>query len=495
MPTNRALVVGVSNYPPDIGTLPGVAADVREISKLLSSKNGRFVRRDVQTLTDSKANRAAVLRALELTFQADPEDTLFAYLAGHGAVENGAFYFLSHDAVLGSLGKTAVSLKEVKRLFDNSPSRRAFLFLDCCHSGGIIARRAGATDDPQVIRRTIEVIQGEGKVIMAACTSAQFAYEDKGIGHGLFTHALLQGLLGKAASQGEVTAHSLHDFIDREIGSDRQRPMFFGQATGRIVLMHYGNRSGIATKKKPASATPTKSGGPKKSGTWIMLDDHFYLAESVRHQSGGKLELVVLPKDGDQEAELAALRPAQYGGRDSIPFAANNDAHVVRVDQVMTETKDGEQHWTLSLIVTDTGSSNPMTEVTANGVSPDEIARRRAGRILVNDPPPIQNRQGYSPDSLIEGLIEGSMGRFPVKECVVRSIYKQYGQSTNWKEFARLKSVFVLKTTGTVEHVLELSFGALRGRAVAVKFRGRRAQRYTNAPPVTIEINGKCPLD
>jgi hypothetical protein len=55
----------------------------------------------------------------------------------------------------------------------------------------------------------------------------------------LFTDALLRGLRGGAAKDGEVTANSLYDFIDRQMGSDRQRPMMFGQMTGRVVLMHY----------------------------------------------------------------------------------------------------------------------------------------------------------------------------------------------------------------------------------------------------------------
>jgi heme O synthase-like polyprenyltransferase len=36
-----------------------------------------------------------------------------------------------------------------------------------------------------------------------------------------------------------VKVNSLFDFIDRKMGSDRQRPMMFGQMTGRVVLMHH----------------------------------------------------------------------------------------------------------------------------------------------------------------------------------------------------------------------------------------------------------------
>jgi len=36
-----------------------------------------------------------------------------------------------------------------------------------------------------------------------------------------------------------VKVNSLFDYIDRKIGSDRQRPMMFGQITGRVVLMYH----------------------------------------------------------------------------------------------------------------------------------------------------------------------------------------------------------------------------------------------------------------
>jgi uncharacterized caspase-like protein len=492
----RALVVGVSDYPSPILKLPAVANDVREMAKLLASKNGVFTKTSVAVLTDKRATRQNILDGLRHAFAgASADETVFVYLAGHGSVEGGNYSFVAHDTNASSLSKTGVPLTEIKALFESTKSTRAFLWLDFCHSGGILARGLVADDLP-TIKRALGVVHGQGKVIVAACTSSQSAYESSSIGHGLFTDALLRGLRGEAKSaQGEVTALSLYEFIDHQVANPNQQPVFLGEMAGRIVLMHYPDRSGATTTAKPTSIAKTNAGRTKRTGdTWIMLGDHFFLAQSVRHQSEGKLEVVVAPADGDEEAELAALRPSQYGGRSSLPFAVNNDAHIVRVDQVTTETKAGKQHWALSLTVTESGSSNPMTEVTANGIGPDEIARRRAGRILVNDPPPVENRRGYSTDSMLEGFIEG-MGRYPVKECVVRKIYQRFGESSDWNEFARLNSVFMLKMTGTVEHVLELSIGKVQGHKATIKFRGRRGQRYHDKAATTIEISGSCPLD
>jgi uncharacterized caspase-like protein len=234
----RALVVGISDYPPPIRKLPAVANDVREMAKLLSSDGGQFPAQNVRSLADREATRQAVLGAIESTFSGvQADDAVFAYLAGHGAVVGDEYYYVAHDTTPQDIASHGVPLRKIKAAFDSSPSQRAFLWLDFCHSGGIIFRDLECEqDDREVIRRALEVIQGQGKLIIAACTPSQKAYE---LGaHGLFTEALLTGLKGEAANKGEVTVNSLYDYIDRQMASDRQRPMLFGSMTGRVVLMH-----------------------------------------------------------------------------------------------------------------------------------------------------------------------------------------------------------------------------------------------------------------
>jgi uncharacterized caspase-like protein len=236
----RALVVGINEYQSPIPHLPAVANDVREIANLLKSSKGQFPDQCVTELIDQAAKTDAVLRELEATFSGvQADDAVFVYMAGHGTIVGDNYFFVAQDTRPDQVAATGVPLKRIKELFDGSPSQRAFLWLDFCHSGGILARDlAGQPDDREVIERTLKVAHGQGKLILAACTSSQLSYESAALGHGLFTNALLRGLKGEAAKDGEVTINSLFDFIDRQIGSDRQRPMMFGQMTGRLVLMH-----------------------------------------------------------------------------------------------------------------------------------------------------------------------------------------------------------------------------------------------------------------
>jgi len=237
----KALVIGISDYPPPIRKLPAVANDVREMAKLLSSDQGQFPSQNVRSLADGEATQKAVLKAIDSTFSnVEADDAVFAYLAGHGEVVAGEYYFIAHDTTAQGIANNGVPLKRLKAAFDFLPSQQAFMWLDFCHSGGIIPRDFGTEpDDREVISRALEVVQGQGKLIVAACTPGQKAYESAVVGHGLFTDALLRGLKGEAANKGEVTVNSLYDYIDRQMGGERQRPMMFGQMTGRVVLMHH----------------------------------------------------------------------------------------------------------------------------------------------------------------------------------------------------------------------------------------------------------------
>ncbi len=494
----RALVVGVSDYPNPDDRLPAVAADVREMAKVLSSRHGVFPSSGVTVLADKQATREKVLAALRSVFGgAAAEETVFVYLAGHGVEVGGRYYYVAYDTTDEA---TAVPLTEIKALFDRTKSRRAFLWLDFCYSGGILARGA-KSGDLAAVQRAIGVVSGHGKVIVAACTSAQFSYEDSALGHGLFTHALLRGLRGEAKSaHGDVTAPSLYEFIVRQVKHPAQQPVFFGEMSGLIVLAHYPERAATTAKKTPETkpAKAKAKGVPKKAGTWVMLGDNFFLADTVRHGSDNKLVVTATTTSGTEAAVFAGLRPGRYGGASPLPFAANNEAHVVRVQNVESESAGERQVWTLTLAAED-GGFGSGTEMTYNvgdkTYTPDDIARLRAGRILLNNPPPRTGpSRGFGSEDSILSWIEGS-GRYPVKECVVRSVFASHGTYSDWKTFARLKAVFLLKAAGVVEHVLDLTIGPVRAGRAAVKFRGRRPPRYTGSEATTIELNESCPLN
>jgi hypothetical protein len=501
MAKHRALVIGISEYPDPAWKLPAVAADVREIAKLLGSRNGTFKDEEVLVLTDTEATSTAIQKALkDVLGRAKAGETVFVYFAGHGTVDStdNSFYFVSHDADLSDLAATAMPLTGIRDSFDKSASQRAFLWLDFCHSGGILARRLGKSPDNEqtVLRRTLEVVQGHGKVIFAACTPEQSAYEDSSIGHGLFTHALLRGLQGDAEVDSEVTTNSLYDYIDRNIGSKRQRPMMFGHMTGRIVLMHYADRSQPPTSQ-PAKAVANLA--VASSDQWLFLGNVFFTAERVRENKDGTITVEIVAKDSTDESALRNLRNHRGGRSDPIGFAHRNNGLIVQVREVEATTEGERQLWTLTLAPEETkygGSLGDVTYQTQNKTyTPDDLAKLRGGRILLNNPPPPPpERRGWNEDLMLEHYIRGS--NRSVDHCIVQAMWKPFKQNPKlFLQLARLASVFSLHASDVAAEILDLSLGPISDGKVHVQFKGRRRRVYANVEPKVIEIEGDCVLE
>lgn len=496
---HRALVIGVGDYPAPIRKLPAVNADVREMAKLLSSAKGAFPKQGLTVLRDRQATREAVADAVRDAFTAATDGmTVFVYLAGHGDVESGEYYFVAHDTDVDDLPQTGVPLRDIKRWFDRSPANRVFLLLDFCHSGGILGRAARAGSEPKaVLERTLRAV-GTGKAILAACTQTQTAKESADVGHGFFTAALLRGLQGDAAGgDGEVTVNTLADYVSKQLQGTGQKPVYFTHMTGHVVLMHHperavGRGAGAGDDSRPAPPS-------RPAGTWVMLGENFFSARLVRTNPDGTITLEVTPADGAEEASLAGLQSSSRAGGGRVSYAAGNDAHDVRIQTVQKETTAAGQVWVLTLKPDDSGFGGGWMESSystgGKSYSADELARMRAGRILLNDPPPrARDTRSYGTDDFLETAISGT-GGFKVTACPIRLVYTAYRTDPNWRQLARLSAVYMLKASGTVENVIELTIGPPKGKAAVVTFRGRRQQRNANQPAPEIAFTGTCPLE
>ena len=244
------------------------------------SKRGAFSSGQVTVIADKKATKSKILAAIADIFgNAKAEDTLFVYLAGHGHVDGDSYFFVPYDADPNQLEKTGVPLSTIKASFEATMSKQVCLWLDFCHSGGILARNIGGEDDWTVMKRALDVVRGHGKIIYAACRPRSVGIRKPHCWSRAINHALLQGLKGKAALDGEVTVSSLYDFIDRKVGNHRQRPEFFGHLQGRMVLIHSPTRGISSTNKKP------KRSRQNPSITWVLLDKYFLPAQFVRHNA------------------------------------------------------------------------------------------------------------------------------------------------------------------------------------------------------------------
>lgn len=164
-----------------------------------------------------------------------------------------------------------------------------------------------------------------------------------------------------------------------------------------------------AKKKAGVTASAAKR---KPAATWVMLDRFFFQASGVQQAHDGEFVIEVVSGSSEEEADLETLCPNRHGGSASVPFAVRNDAHLVRVKKCEKELAGHSAKWKITLAPDDRNLGSGGMEATINeggkSHTPEEVARLRAGRLLLNDPPLVEHDRRSFHHSLVESAITGS---------------------------------------------------------------------------------------
>lgn len=226
-PTLYMLSIGVSRYKnPDYNL--GVAdKDAQAMSKLFKGQKGKIYKKVVtKTLTNENASSDNILDALDwIDREVTSKDVAMIFIAGHGVNDDkGNYYFLSHDAKLDRLRRSAVKWLEIQDTIKNLPSK-VILLADTCHSGNITGTRRDITSAIKSITNS-----GSGSIIMTATTGSGYSYEQKAWGHGAFTKALLDGIGKHKAdynSDGAVSIKEIDLYVTnrvKQLTKGKQKP-------------------------------------------------------------------------------------------------------------------------------------------------------------------------------------------------------------------------------------------------------------------------------
>lgn len=235
-PRRRALLIGINDYsasrlgprprviPPerDWDNLSGAVTDVGLIQEMLVLLYG-FDRRDIVTLTDQNATRAAILHAIEqhLVQKAAKGDVLFFYYAGHGSQVRNSLSDerdkLDESIVPADsrLGANDIRDKELRRPFNRILDRGAQLtiLMDNCHSGsgarGLTTgeRPRGIKLDPRdAADRTNYGPRPDdrGALVLAAAQDFDDAWEmrdEDGRMHGAFSWAWIRAMRDSSTAE------------------------------------------------------------------------------------------------------------------------------------------------------------------------------------------------------------------------------------------------------------------------------------------------------
>ena len=224
-----AVLIGTNRYRhPAFPDLRFAAADAGAMADLLATPEGGSFDEIVLLDGADETTRADVLARLRATRAGmNRGDTFVLYFSGHGTLAldgdgKPRLYLLPTDADPGNLEHTALDLEGLREFLSSLPAERKALIVDACFNG-----RGKSAVDPSVVahmeQMVTEVAQSSvrglasGEAHLFASTLGRPAFEDAELGHGVYTHYLLQAMTwarntADLDKDGLLTAWEAHDF-------------------------------------------------------------------------------------------------------------------------------------------------------------------------------------------------------------------------------------------------------------------------------------------
>ncbi|MBK1878900.1 caspase family protein [Pelagicoccus mobilis] len=276
-----ALVVGISRYRDEaITPLNYTNADAKAFADLLTDEKICGVpKENVRLLVDEEATLFAIKDSISgwLASRAGADSTAIIFYAGHGDVEPDrtqtsadalSNYLLPYDANAQNLYASALSKEEFQGLVKTVRCKRSVILMDACHSGGVAT--VGSRKMSVGYSRDLysSLAEGAGSTVIAAAAPNQLSWEDKELGHGVFTHHLLEALRGGADIDGDgrITMTEVFEYLKkrvpetaRRLGGAEQTPVFKADMSEDIVLTVNPERIKELTEAALAKADAERS--------------------------------------------------------------------------------------------------------------------------------------------------------------------------------------------------------------------------------------------
>jgi hypothetical protein len=256
------LTIGTSEYKDNKYNLTYAAKDANDITKQFSNTtNDAFGKVYTKTITNDQVTRESILDQLTFLKQANTNDVVIIFIAGHGVRDSEMkYYFGTNDMDFNSPETKGFSETDLATILDEIAAVRKLVFFDTCLSGevdkdevnqiaavkateaNISFRSAGAGLRPKSIglsnasalMREIynDITDESGSTVISSAGGAEYAMESADWKNGLFTYCLLNGLKSMAADANKdktITVHEIQDYLRKEVyklSNGKQQPSF-----------------------------------------------------------------------------------------------------------------------------------------------------------------------------------------------------------------------------------------------------------------------------
>lgn len=284
------------------------------------------------------------------------------------------------------------------------------------------------------------------------------------------------------------------DYQDSQQFADLLREDLLRWLSARVVTAPHAPAEDNSSEltNTPATSQDSSAEIVIESGSWILLKNGFFPADSFRDSIDGIVTVRIKSESAQSDDIIRSLRADRFGHSELVPYAYQNDAAFARVLSVEQESIQGQSVWTITLRPDRDMQSRYSSEMSYgnSNISADDIALLRAKLLLLNERSQIADH-GLLLDALIAGVntpIQVTSGLFP-------RLWNEFKDNQDkFLPLARLTSVFYLKASNICESIVNLALGPVIDERLHVNFRGRRHQYYSNQPATEITVSGTCTL-
>jgi len=170
--------------------------------------------------TVAEASQADILSLIERQAAlAGKDGLLILSVSSHGFTRDGTSYVLASSSLFEH-PETSISTAKLLDIAAGSDAARSLIFLDACRE------RSSAADtrsiDASAAAPLIEgMTHADGQVVLYAAAAGKYAYDDDKRKNGVFTAAVIDGLLCNAATddRGLITVETLADYVETTVRS------------------------------------------------------------------------------------------------------------------------------------------------------------------------------------------------------------------------------------------------------------------------------------
>ncbi|HEY9815660.1 MAG TPA: caspase family protein, partial [Candidatus Obscuribacterales bacterium] len=283
-----ALVVGINTYR-HLKSLKAPAQDAEAIAHLLESDGEFRVTRIPEAIAQDETRKPVVGETLEVSQpqlkqalkqlfrpeSAQPPDTALFYFSGHGIPDTDGYDkgYLATSDTNASTPESGLSLRWLQWLLSESPIKQQIIWLDCCHSGGLLISVDAANPGHENQR---------DRCFIASSRDFETSWQDLNSPYNVLTKALLEGLDPTRLPGRWIDSFALVDYINQALKGELQSP----------VCTNFGNSINLTrswqVEADAPKATLESAICPYKGLEYFDCNDHdpqfFFGRESLTDQ-------------------------------------------------------------------------------------------------------------------------------------------------------------------------------------------------------------------